>query len=260
MMNAPFSSRILSAPGVVTGKPIFLGGSEGRNEATARGCVFVIRAACKVAAIDMKKATASIEGFGNAGGIGATLLAETGVKIIAASDSQGGILNRKGLDIAALIKHKEKTGSVVGFAGSKPIGSEGVLEVDCDILVPAALENTITLANAHRIKAKIVAEAANGPTTPGADKVLHAKGIMVLPDILANAGGVTVSYFEWVQDLQGLFWDEDDVNRKLEKIMVRAFDDVHKVAQKSRVDMRTAAYMLAIERVARATQSRGIWP
>jgi glutamate dehydrogenase/leucine dehydrogenase len=249
-----------SSPAVVTGKPVFLGGSHGRNEATARGCVFVIRAACKVMAVDMRKATASIQGFGNAGGIGATLLSETGVKIIAASDSKGGIFDPKGLDISKLIKHKEATGSVVGFPGTEAIGTDDVLEVECDILVPAALENVITLANAHQVKAKIVAEAANGPTTPGADEVLHSKGVMVLPDILANAGGVTVSYFEWVQDLQELFWDEEDVNRRLEKVMVRAFDDVYVMAQKNRVDMRTGAYMLAIERVATATRARGIWP
>jgi glutamate dehydrogenase (NAD(P)+) len=249
-----------SAPGVVTGKPLFLGGSEGRNEATARGCVFVIRAACAVKKIDLAKATAAIQGFGNAGSIAAELLAKDGVKVIAVSDSSGGILNRKGLDVPAVVAHKHKTGSVVGFPGSEPISSEEVLELECDILVPAALENQLTLANAPQVKAKIVAEAANGPTTPGADAILHEKGVLVLPDILANAGGVTVSYFEWVQDLQELFWDEDDVNRKLEKVMVKAFNDVHATATKYKVDMRTGAYILAIDRVATATRSRGIWP
>ena len=249
-----------SAPGVVTGKPLFLGGSEGRNEATARGCVFVIRAACAVKKIDISKATAAIQGFGNAGSIAAELLAKDGVKVIAVSDSSGGILNRKGLDVPAVVAHKRKTGSVVGFPGAEPISGEEVLELECDILVPAALENQLTLANASQVKAKIVAEAANGPTTPGADAILHEKGILVLPDILANAGGVTVSYFEWVQDLQELFWDEDDVNRKLEKIMVKAFNDVHATANKYKVDMRTGAYILAIDRVATATRSRGIWP
>jgi len=249
-----------SAPGVVTGKPLFLGGSEGRNEATARGCVFVIRAACAVKKIDITKATAAIQGFGNAGSIAAELLAKDGVKVIAVSDSSGGILNRNGLDVPAVVAHKRKTGSVVGFAGAERISSEEVLELECDILVPAALENQLTLANAPMVKAKIVAEAANGPTTPGADAILHEKGVLVLPDILANAGGVTVSYFEWVQDLQELFWDEDDVNRKLEKIMVKAFNDVHATANKYKVDMRTGAYILAIDRVATATRSRGIWP
>jgi glutamate dehydrogenase (NAD(P)+) len=182
------------------------------------------------------------------------------VKVIAVSDSSGGILNRKGLDVPAVVAHKRKTGSVVGFPGAERINSEEVLELECDILVPAALENQLTLANAPLVKAKIVAEAANGPTTPGADAILHEKGVLVLPDILANAGGVTVSYFEWVQDLQELFWDEDDVNRKLEKIMVKAFNDVHATANKYKVDMRTGAYILAIDRVATATRSRGIWP
>ncbi|HEU5450812.1 MAG TPA: Glu/Leu/Phe/Val dehydrogenase, partial [Terriglobales bacterium] len=247
-------------PAVVTGKPVFLGGSQGRNEATARGCFFVIQAAAKVANIDLKKATVAIQGFGNAGSIAAELLHEYGSRIIAVSDSRGGIVSRKGLDIQKLIQHKEETGSVAGFAGSQPIRSDDLLQLDCDILIPAALENQITSRNADDIRARIVAEAANGPTTPAADKILHEKGIMVLPDILANAGGVTVSYFEWVQDLQELFWDEDDVNRKLEKVMVRAFDDVYKCATRHRVPMRMGAYITAIERVAAATRARGIWP
>ncbi len=247
-------------PGVVTGKPTFLGGSQGRNEATARGCMFVIQAACHVQNIQLKGATIAIQGFGNAGSIAAELLAEKGARIIAASDTRGGVLNPKGLDVQQLLVHKEKTGSVTGLSGTEPIGNDGLLQLECDILVPAALENQITVMNADRIRARIVAEAANGPTTPDADAVLHKRGVMVLPDILANAGGVTVSYFEWVQDLQELFWDEDDVNRRLEKIMVRAFDDVHSTAKKHNVDMRTGAYILAIDRVAAATKSRGIWP
>ncbi|MGI9102330.1 MAG: Glu/Leu/Phe/Val family dehydrogenase [Terriglobales bacterium] len=247
-------------PGVVTGKPLFLGGSLGRNEATARGCTFVIQAACKVAGITLRGATVAIQGFGNAGSIAAELLAERGAKIIAVSDSKGGVLNRKGLDVQKLLEHKDKTKSVVGFKGTEEIGNDALLQLDCDILVPAAMENQITLTNADRVRAKIVAEAANGPTTPGADAVLHKKGVLVLPDILANAGGVTVSYFEWVQDLQELFWEEDDVNRRLEKIMVRAFEDVHRTAKKYNADMRTGAYILAIDRVAAATRSRGIWP
>jgi glutamate dehydrogenase/leucine dehydrogenase len=249
-----------SSPGVVTGKPIWLGGSEGRHEATARGCVFVARRACEVLGIDPKNATAAVQGFGNAGSIAARLMAKSGMKVISVSDSHGGILNRKGLDIASVIAHKEKTGAVVGFQGAEPISSEAVLELEVDVLVPAALENQITRANAERIRAKIVAEAANGPTTPAADAVLFKKGIMALPDILANAGGVTVSYFEWVQDLQEYFWEEDEVNRRLEKVMGKAFDDVHSTAKKYSVDMRTGAYILAIGRVAKATESRGIWP
>jgi glutamate dehydrogenase/leucine dehydrogenase len=249
-----------SAPGVVTGKPLFLGGSFGRNEATARGCLFVIRSACEVVGIKLNRATVAIQGFGNAGSIAAELLAAAGAIIIAVSDSRGGILNRAGLNVPELLAHKTKTGSVTGFPNSDPITTEALLELQCDILIPAAMENQITLENVDNIKARIVAEAANGPTTPDADAVLHQRGVMVIPDILANAGGVTVSYFEWVQDLQELFWDEDDVNRRLERVMVKAFVDVHATAKKYNVDMRTGAYIVGIERVANAMRTRGIWP
>jgi glutamate dehydrogenase/leucine dehydrogenase len=249
-----------NAPGVVTGKPTFLGGSFGRNEATARGCMFCVRSACEVLGISLNKATVAIQGFGNAGSIAAELLAKQGATIIGASDSRGGIRNGEGFNVAELLAHKRNTGSVVGFANSKAIPSEAVLGIECDILVPAALENQITLENVDMVKAKIVAEAANGPTTPDADNVLHKKGIMVIPDVLANAGGVTVSYFEWVQDLQELFWDEDDVNRRLERVMVKAFNDVFATAKKHNVAMRTGAYILAIDRVAKAMVTRGIWP
>ena len=260
IMDTYSMTRGHSVPGVVTGKPTFLGGSFGRHEATARGCVYVIRCACEVKKINHKRATAAIQGFGNAGSIAADLLHRIGMKVIAVSDSKGGILNAKGLDIPKVIAYKEKTGSVTKFPGAKAISSDEVLELDCDVLVPAALENQITLANAHRVKARIVAEAANGPTTPGADRILFGNDILVIPDILANAGGVTVSYFEWVQDLQELFWDVEEVNRKLEKIMGQAFSDVHKSSQDYKVDMRTGAYILAVDRVAKATESRGIWP
>ena len=249
-----------SAPGVVTGKPLFLGGSFGRNEATARGCLFVIRSACEVTGIKLNRATVAIQGFGNAGSIAAELIAAGGSTIIAVSDSRGGILNRAGLNVPELLAHKAKTGSVVGFPNSNPISSEAVLELQCDILIPAAMENQITLENVDHIQARIVAEAANGPTTPDADVILHQRGVLVIPDILANAGGVTVSYFEWVQDLQELFWDEDDVNRRLERVMVKAFIDVHASAKKYNVDMRTGAYIVGIERVANAMRTRGIWP
>ncbi len=249
-----------SIPGVVTGKPTFLGGSQGRNEATGRGCVFVIKAACAKLGVEMTHATAVIQGFGNAGSVAARLLAQEGVTIIAVSDSKGGIVNRKGLAVDALLAHKAKTGSVCAFSGARPVNSDALLELPCDILVPAALENQLTVANADHVHARIVAEAANGPTTPAADTILHRRGVMVLPDILANAGGVTVSYFEWVQDLQELFWEEDEVNRRLEKVMNRAFDDVYNSATKHKVDMRTGAYIAAIERVATATKVRGLWP
>ena len=183
-----------------------------------------------------------------------------GAKVIGVSDSRGGILNRNGLDPAKVQSHKQETGSVVGYAGSEDITNEELLRLECDILVPAALENQITLENAASIKTRILAEAANGPTTPGADEVLHDNGVFVIPDILANAGGVTVSYFEWVQDLQGFFWDEEEVNRQLEKIMVRAFHEVTESAEKNRVNNRTGAYVLAVGRVARATKVRGLFP
>ncbi|HZP18086.1 MAG TPA: Glu/Leu/Phe/Val dehydrogenase [Terriglobales bacterium] len=249
-----------NAPGVVTGKPTFLGGSFGRNEATARGCMFCVRSACEVMGISLEHATVAVQGFGNAGAIAARLLSLQGATIVAVSDSQGGIFNRAGLNISELLAHKQKTGSVVGFPAAKTIPSEAVLGVECDILIPAALENQVTLENVDMVKARIVAEAANGPTTPDADIILHKKGIMVIPDVLANAGGVTVSYFEWVQDLQELFWDEDDVNRRLERVMVRAFADVLASARKHNVPMRTGAYVLAIDRVAKAMVTRGIWP
>lgn len=260
IMDTYSMTRGQSVPGVVTGKPIILGGSHGRHEATARGCVYVVRCALEVINIDRKKASAAIQGFGNAGSIAAELLHRIGTRVIAVSDSKGGIMNPKGLDIPGVIAHKEKTGSVIGFPGAEPITSSEVLEQDCDVLIPAALENQITLENVGRIKAKIVAEAANGPTTPGADAILHEKRVLVIPDVLANAGGVTVSYFEWVQDLQELFWDGEEVNRKLEKIMGLAFTDVYNCAREYKTDMRTGAYILAVGRVVKATEMRGIWP
>ncbi len=260
IMDTYSMTRGHNMPGVVTGKPVFLGGSLGRNEATGRGCVFVIKAACEKLGIDLGRTTAAIQGFGNAGSIAARLLAEQGTTIVAVSDSKGGVANRKGLDVEALLAHKEKTGSVRNFPGAKAISSDALLELPCHILIPAALENQITVANADRVRARIIAEAANGPTTPQADTILHRHEVMVLPDILANAGGVTVSYFEWVQDLQQFFWEEDEVNRRLEHIMVRAFNAVYDTASKYNVDMRVGAYMTAIGRVATATKVRGLWP
>jgi glutamate dehydrogenase/leucine dehydrogenase len=249
-----------NAPGVVTGKPTFLGGSFGRNEATARGCMFCVRSACEVMGISLDHSTVAIQGFGNAGNIAAQLLSKKGASIVAVSDSRGGIFSPNGLNVPELLLHKQNTGGVVGFPGAKAIPNEAVLGIECDILIPAALENQITSENVDIVKTRIVAEAANGPTTPDADVVLHKKGIMVIPDVLANAGGVTVSYFEWVQDLQELFWDEDDVNRRLERVMVKAFADVLASSKKHNVAMRTGAYILAIDRVAKAMVTRGVWP
>lgn len=247
-------------PGVVTGKPIPLGGSLGRNEATARGCVFVIRRAAKHLGMPMDRLRVAIQGYGNAGSVAASLLHADGCKIVAASDSKGGVYCEKGLDPDKVLAHKKLTGSVVGAEGTEPISNADLLELDCDVLVPAALENQITAENAPRVRAKVVAEAANGPTTPEADDILFDKGVMVIPDILANAGGVTVSYFEWVQNLMVYYWTEDEVNKKLEDIMNRSFDAVFDMAQKKKVHMRGAAYMLAISRVAEAAKLRGIYP
>ncbi len=260
IMDTYSMTKGYSALGVVTGKPVALGGSLGRNEATARGCFYVTQEAAKVRGIALNRATAAIQGFGNAGAHLARFYYLAGVRVLAVSDSKGGIMNSGGLDIPAVMKHKERTGQVAEFPESEPISNEAILEMDCDILGPSALENVITNENAPRVRAKIIAEAANGPTTPAADRILHEKGSFVLPDILANAGGVTVSYFEWVQDLQGFFWDEDDVNRQLSRIMTSSFNDVYKNVEKYKVDMRTAAYILAIDRVASATNVRGLFP
>ncbi|MDI3540831.1 MAG: glutamate dehydrogenase [Thermosediminibacterales bacterium] len=245
------------SPGVVTGKPIRLGGSAGRTEATGRGCMFTIREAAKEIGLDMKGATVAVQGSGNVGGIAAKLIAELGSKIVAMSDSKGGIYNPDGIDPDAVLEHKAKTGSVLGFPGSQEISNDELLELDVDILVPAALENVITSKNAANIKAKIIGEGANGPTTPEADKILYEKGILVIPDILANAGGVTVSYFEWVQNLMNFYWTEEEVNNRLEGIMVRAFKEVYQMHKEHKVNMRDAAYMVSIQRVAEAMKLRG---
>jgi glutamate dehydrogenase (NAD(P)+) len=246
--------------GIVTGKPISLGGSLGRAEATARGCQFTIREACKVLGINLNGARVAVQGFGNAGSIAARLLHEDGAKIIAVSDTKGGIFNPNGFDPVEVLKFKEKNGTVVGFKDTDTITNADVLTLDCEILVPAALENQINLDNANQIKARIVAEAANGPVTPGADRILFEKGIFDIPDILANAGGVTVSYFEWVQDQYGFFWTDKEVNQYLEKTMVKAFHEVYEKAKQFKVHLRTGAYCLAVERVAEATRVRGIFP
>jgi glutamate dehydrogenase (NAD(P)+) len=247
-------------PGVVTGKPISIGGSLGRNEATARGAVFTLlqwAAATDRSLADMRVV---IEGYGNAGSIAATLLAAEGARIVAVSDSAGGIHSPAGLDPAKVIAWKQEHGTVVGYPGADEVTNHELLELDCDILVPAALENQITRVNAPKIRAKVVAEAANGPTTPEADEILFDRGVFVIPDILCNAGGVTVSYFEWVQDMQSFFWTEARINESLKEIMDRAFEAVYAMADRHEVDMRTAAYMVAVARVAEATTLRGLYP
>jgi glutamate dehydrogenase/leucine dehydrogenase len=249
-----------SSLGVVTGKPLSLGGSEGRNEATARGCLVVVEEGCKIKKMSLRGATVAIQGFGNAGSLAAKLFTEKKARVIAISDSRGGVFNSRGIDPLKASRYKERSGTVVGMPGTSRISNDDLLTMKCDILIPAGLGNVITLNNADQIKAKIVAEAANGPTTPHADEVLARRGILVLPDILANAGGVTVSYFEWVQDLQSFFWSEQEVNAKLESVMRRAFQDVYQTMRKHRTHMRTGAYILAVGRVADATIVRGLFP
>jgi glutamate dehydrogenase (NAD(P)+) len=249
-----------ASPGVVTGKPVSIGGSEGRTDATGRGVLFVVEEACKVKKISLRGATVAIQGFGNVGSAVARLFAEKKAKIVAISDSRGGVHNPRGIDPLRALRYKERSGTVVGMPGASRISNDELLALKCDILVPAALENAITLHNADQIKAKIVAEAANGPTTPHADEILSRKGVFVVPDILANAGGVTVSYFEWAQDLQGFFWQVQEVNSKLEYVMRRAFNDVHETMRKFHVYPRAAAYILAVGRVADATLVRGLFP
>ena len=249
-----------SIPAVVTGKPLSIGGSEGRNDATATGVLFVTKRAAKRIGMPLKGARVSIQGYGNAGSVAARLFHKEGCKVVAVSDSRGGIYNEAGLDVAAVLRHKQETGTVTRFPHAQTLGVSDVLEVPCDILIPAATQGVITVANAERVQARIIAEAANGPTTPDADRILFKRDRLVIPDILANAGGVTVSYFEWVQDLQSFFWDVEEITGKLEVLMNRAYDAAAAHADRYHCDMRLAANMLAISRVAEATQIRGIYP
>jgi glutamate dehydrogenase/leucine dehydrogenase len=260
IMDTYSSLQGYSVPGVVTGKPVAVGGSLGRNEATAQGCVYTIQEAMKHLGMDLEKATVAIQGYGNAGFNAAQIIRNLGAKIIAGSDSKGGIYNADGLDPARVQKYKEETGSVVDYGEADNITNEELLALDCDILIPAAMENQITVENAHKVRAKIIAEAANGPTTPSADDILSDKDIFIIPDILCNAGGVTVSYFEWVQNIQALFWTLEEVNNQLARIMRRSFWDVAAITKKEKVHMRTAAWMLGVGRVAEATRLRGIYP
>jgi glutamate dehydrogenase (NAD(P)+) len=244
---------------VVTGKPIEMGGSLGRREATGRGVMIVTREAAKHLGLDIKKATVAVQGFGNVGSVSADLLARIGAKIVAVTDWKGGVQNPKGLDIPQMIEFSKQHKTIDGFPGGDPIENDQLFSLDVDVLVPAALENQITEENASTIKAKIVAEGANGPTTPDAHRMLHERGIFVIPDILANAGGVTTSYFEWVQDRHGYFWEEPEVNKRLEAKMMEAFHDVLQTSIKYKTDMRTGAYIVAINRVATVTKMRGMY-
>ena len=244
---------------VVTGKPVGLGGSLGRREATGRGVLFTVNVAIKRFKLTPEQTSVVVQGAGNVGGIGAKLMYEQGYKVIAISDIHGAVYNPNGLDIPDVLQYLDKTKSLEGYTEADHVQNDELLELECDVLTPCATENQITSHNADRIRCKILAEGANGPTTPKADKILFENGVFVIPDILANAGGVTVSYFEWVQDRVGYFWSEDEVNKRLEEKMVASFNELVKVAEMHKVDTRTAAYMLAIDRVAYDTRMRGIY-
>ena len=249
-----------SVPGVTTGKPIELGGSEGRTEATGRGVVFAIEDAARSMGMDLEGTRTVVQGFGNVGSIAAKLIARRGSKVVGVGDSRGAIYNPAGLDLDALFAHRKRTGSVAGFAGAEEVGHDELLELPCDILIPAALEGQLNAHNAPKIRAKIIAEGANGPTTPDADEIFNERGILLLPDIFANAGGVTVSYFEWVQALQAFPWTEEQVNERLRQVMHRSFEAISAISEQRGVTMRTAALIKAIERVAGFTRLRGIYP
>jgi glutamate dehydrogenase (NAD(P)+) len=249
-----------TVPGVVTGKPLLVGGSAGRRDATGRGLVYAVSQAARDARMALKGARVVVQGFGNVGGVAARLLWREGCTIVAVGDAKGAVLDPKGLDIRELGNHVKESGTVAGFPGAEAISGEDLLELPCDILVPAALGSQIAEHNAGRIQARIVAEGANGPTTPEADAILAERGVLVIPDILCNAGGVVVSYFEWVQGLQYHFWRESEINSRLEELMVRAFNQVAALGKKESVNMRTAALMLGVRRVAEAYQLRGFYP
>jgi glutamate dehydrogenase (NAD(P)+) len=260
MMDTYSMHRGYSVTGVVTGKPVSIGGSEGRNEAVGRGAVYTVQEAAKTIDLDLNGARVVVQGFGNAGQSAARYIAELGARVVAVSDSRGGVFDGDGLDLALVLRHKQETGSVIGAPRTRAVTNEELLELDCDVLIPAALEGVITQKNAPRIQARIIAEAANGPTNPLADDILRERGVVVIPDILCNAGGVTVSYFEWVQDREEFFWSLDEINARLRRIMVRAFEDVQHTAIEHDIDLRLAAYMLAVSRVAEATLTRGFYP
>ena len=249
-----------TVPGVVTGKPLLVGGSAGRRDATGRGLVFVLSQASRQRGLALKGARVVVQGFGNVGSVAARLLWREGCTVVAVSDARGGIVNDRGLDVRELVTHVKEGGSIVGFRESEPVSNAELLELACDILVPAAVGGQLTVHNADRIKAKIIAEGANGPTMPEADEILDDRGILVIPDILANAGGVVVSYFEWVQGLQYYFWRESEINSRLEELIIRAFNQVTALAKRERVNLRTAALMLGVQRVAQGFQLRGFYP
>lgn len=260
IMDTYSMHRGYSTPSVVTGKPLSIGGSFGRVEATGRGVMLVTREAARTLGMQLSGAKVVVQGFGNVGSIASWLLADQGCTIVAVSDTGGGIHNPRGLDPRAVLKYKEERGTVAGFPGADRVTNEQLLELPCDILVPSALEGQITAQNAPRVKARLIVEGANGPITPDADEIFHARKVLVVPDIVANAGGVIVSYFEWVQGLQQFFWTEDEVNQNLERIILRSFSQVMGTADEKRTTLRTAALIRAIQRVAEALMTRGIYP
>jgi glutamate dehydrogenase (NAD(P)+) len=249
-----------SVPAVVTGKPLDIGGSEGRARATGRGLTIVALEACRHLGIEPAASTVAVQGFGNVGSVAAQLMEESGFRVCAVSDVAGGIHRPEGLDVRAVLDHRRRTGGLAGFPGAQRVTNQSLLELPVHVLVPAALESQITLANASRIRARLVVEGANGPTTTDADRILERRGVVVVPDILANAGGVTVSYFEWVQDLQSFFWEEAEINRRLERVMRRGFAQMVEQAERHHVSWRVGAYLVAVARVAEATAVRGIYP
>jgi glutamate dehydrogenase (NAD(P)+) len=260
MMDTYSMNEGATASGVVTGKPIALGGSLGRREATGRGVFTVGQEAAGHIGLDISKAKLAVQGFGNVGGIAAKLFAQAGATVVAVQDHGGTVYQASGLDVPALLRHVGEHGSVKGFTPAEALPDAQFWEVDCDILIPAALEQQITATNAHQIKARMVIEGANGPTTPEADDILHERGILVVPDVIANAGGVTVSYFEWVQDFSSFFWSEDDINTRLVRIMQEAFAAIWQVAEQHRVSLRTATFIVACSRILHARELRGLYP
>ena len=260
MMDTYSMNEGSTATGVVTGEPVDLGGSLGRREATGRGVFTVGTEAAKHIGMDISKARVAVQGFGNVGGVAGKLFAEAGARVVAVQDHGGTIVRESGLDVPSLLAHVSRVGSVAGFPGGDVIPNDAFWDVSCDILIPAALEQQITETNAGRIQARMVIEGANGPTTPQADDILHDRGILVLPDVIANAGGVTVSYFEWVQDFSSFFWSEDEINERLVKIMKGAFAAVWQVAQDNKVSLRTATFIVACKRILHARDLRGLYP
>jgi glutamate dehydrogenase (NAD(P)+) len=260
MMDTYSMNTGSTSTGVVTGKPVDLGGSLGRREATGRGVFTVGTEAAKHIGLDISTARVAVQGFGNVGGVAGKLFAETGARVVAVQDHGGTIYREAGLDVPALLRHVEANGSVAGFTEAEVIANDAFWDVECDILIPAALEQQITAANAGRIKARMIIEGANGPTTPAADDILHDRNVLVLPDVIANAGGVTVSYFEWVQDFSSFFWDEEEINKRLVKIMKDAFAGVWAVAQDQKVSLRTATFIVACKRILHTRELRGLYP